>query len=63
VQRVRSIAPLRSLVPWSATAVLVLVGLRAGRLTGESSEAESEFDREIRVAYTVNNFGYTETCG
>lgn len=39
------------------------VGSPRGILAAEPKEEAPQYDRQIRLLYTINNLGYAETCG
>lgn len=44
-------------------ATLYLTGFIPGRNAAAASNAAAEKPEEVYLAYTVNNLGYTATCG
>ena len=49
----------------SLAAAILLVGTLPGKKAVSENEADAapSYDRQVTLVYTVNNFGYTETCG
>lgn len=53
-----------SLLPPCAAAVLGLAALTAMARPEETAQEEPPtYDRKISLVYTVNNLGYSDTCG
>ena len=58
---------------WVAPALLLVgsLGLSGWPASGKANRAMAEeakkdaspYDRQIHLAYTINNFGYVDTCG
>ena len=58
---------MKSIASWLTLIALVAPLAAALRADGEGAAATAPdppaWDRQVKIAFTVNNLGYTDTCG